>query len=43
MEKKGFLIADFTPEKGMIQFLAWNFPGPLKSNDTLQSQHILEV
>ncbi|HSR11143.1 MAG TPA: hypothetical protein VLS90_06830, partial [Thermodesulfobacteriota bacterium] len=43
LEKNGFVIADFTPEKIIIQFFAWKPPEPEEAIDTIQPYHILEM
>jgi len=41
-EKNGFIIADFTSEKVVIQFFAWRPPEPLDKIDTLGPYRTLE-
>jgi hypothetical protein len=42
LEKNGFVIADFTREKVVIQFFAWRPPEPLDAIDTLEPYQVLE-
>lgn len=42
LEKNGFIVADFTPEKVTIQFFAWRPPEPVEKIDTLQPYQTLE-
>jgi hypothetical protein len=43
IEKNGFVIVDFTPEKIIIQFFAWRPPDPIEAIDTLEPYHKLEL
>jgi phosphodiesterase/alkaline phosphatase D-like protein len=43
VEKNGFIIADFTPEKITISFYAWKPPEPVEAIDDLQPFHVLEL
>ena len=43
VEKDGFMIADFMPDKIVIQFYAWRPPEPLEAIDTLEPFHSLEL
>ncbi|MBI4831847.1 MAG: hypothetical protein HY801_09905 [Candidatus Lindowbacteria bacterium] len=43
VEKNGFVIVDFTPEKITIKFYGWKPPQPLSDIDTLQPFHVMEL
>jgi hypothetical protein len=43
LEKNGFIIADFTPEKILIKFYAWRPPEPIEAIDTMEPHHTLEL
>jgi hypothetical protein len=43
VEKNGFVIADFTPEKITISFYAWKPPEPPEAIDNLEPFHVLEL
>ena len=43
LEKNGFVIADFTPEKIVIKFYAWKPPEPIEAIDTMEPHHTLEL
>lgn len=43
VEKNGFVIVDFTPEKVVINFYAWRPPEPIEAIDTLKPYHRLEL
>jgi hypothetical protein len=43
VEKNGFVIADFTPEKITIRFYAWKPPDPVEAIDNLEPFHVLEL
>jgi hypothetical protein len=43
VEKNGFVIVDFTPEKTVINFYAWKPPEPLEAIDNLEPFHTLEL
>ena len=43
VEKNGFVIADFTPERIAIRFYAWKPPEPPEAIDNLEPFHVLEM
>ena len=43
VERNGFVIADFTPEKIKVSFYAWKPPEQLEAIDTMEPYHILEL
>jgi len=43
LEKNGFVIADFTPDKITISFYAWKPPDPVEAIDGLEPFHVLEL
>ena len=43
LEKNGFVIADFTPDKIVVKFYAWKPPEPIEAIDTLEPHHTLEL
>ncbi len=43
LEKNGFVVADFTPEKVVVSFYAWKPPDPVEAIDNLKPHHQLEL